>query len=79
MSSQSSIYDDPVESFDKLNLDDQLNDSNKSDNQATAKHDEENSKSTSSSDNKEDYLEDFFNINNQHRLENKYCIWFSKL
>ena len=88
MSSQSSVYDDPVECFDKLSLDDSFNGTNTSScnlvaasQRSTADKadkDKSNNEAPTDSD-KNDYSEEYFNIREQHRLENKWTIWFSKL
>ena len=76
MSSQSSsVYDDPVECFEKLNLDDSFNETKFND----ANQQIENKKENNQTEDKNDYLEDYFKIDNQHRLSSKWCIWFSKL
>ena len=88
MSSQSSVYDDPVECFDKLSLDDSFNGTNTSACNLVAaalqstddKTDKDKSDPDAPSDyDKNDYSEEYFNIGEQHRLENKWTIWFSKL
>lgn len=83
MSSQSSVYDDPVECFDKLSLDDSFNGTNTCNLVAAGqsmddKNDKDKNDAPSDSD-KKDYSEEYFNLREQHRLENKWTIWFSKL
>lgn len=88
MSSQSSVYDDPVECFDKLSLDDSFNGTTTSCNLIAASSqqstddqiDKDKSSNNAPSDSdKNDYSEEYFNTEDQHRLQHTWTIWFSKL
>lgn len=79
MSSQSSsdVYDDPVECFDKLEPNESLNCTNQTGDEQ-ANDDKQNDPNLSELD-REGYLEDYFKTENQHRLQSKWTIWYSKL
>lgn len=82
MSSQSSVYDDSVDCFDKLDLNDSFNGTNSCVNTNSDKTND-NPNDNSNDDpvelDKDGYLEDYFKIENQHKLQSQWTIWYSKL
>ena len=83
MSSQSSVYDDPVECFDKLSLDGSFNGTNlvaASQQSADNKIDKDKSHNDApSGSDKNDYSEEYLYTLEQHPLQHTWTIWFSKL